>query len=141
MIISLVEHKAREALLLRIKQICLSSSSAWGMAIVKRNAIVETYNEEFITSIKPALVNATAATLYVTENGDLHILWLGTHKSIYANLERVVGHLRSENAGDDATITYHDPCTMIDALASELYGCHPKAPNSATMFQKAGSHA
>lgn len=140
MIISLVEHKAREALLLRIKQICLSASSAWGMAIVKRDSIFETYNEEFIASIKPALVNAIAATVYVTGNGDFHILWLGIHKSINANLERVIGHMRREAASDDA-ITYHDPCTMIDVLASELYGCHAQTSDSSNMLQKAGSHA
>ncbi|HVY11980.1 MAG TPA: response regulator [Alphaproteobacteria bacterium] len=155
MLINLIEHEARTALLSLIEEINWNKSSSWGLAFVKRALLKSQTNDAFLMAVKPALQDAMEAKLFVLENGDFYIVWRGMAKRIHAQLCDVVGRTllrEGAAASPESAVAYFDPQVMGNELgtllraglaqngAAPLHGAEAKTPWHG-MFKKEGLQA
>src|SRR5262245_55628475 len=111
MLISLVEHHAREALLALIENINRVQTSVWGLAFIKRRALRIMMNDEFLMAVKPAFEDVSEAKAFVLENGDIYMAWRGMQKRVHEQLCSIIDKtlLRNEQESPQSAVTYFDP--------------------------------
>ena len=136
MLISLIEQKGRAALLAHIEEINENPASAWGLAVIKRENLREFSNSAFLLAIKPALSDVTEAKLFVLENGDFYISWLGMQKKTYQQLNAVItGSLLRAELKDSGAV-YTDPQIMGDELMAFLRAGETERSDKAVLAAK-----
>ena len=123
MLIGLIEHDAKTALLSHIEEINHSKSSAWGLAVIKRKYLRTMTNDAFVLAIKPLLQDCGAARVYCIDGGDIYVLWLGMQKRIHHELSERVSRtmLRDRVTLDPGSIViYFDPQIMGNEISMLL---------------------
>lgn len=122
MLIQLVEHRAREALLALIEDINRVQTAVWGMAFLKRRALKPISNDEFLLVLKPAFADVSEAKAFVLENGDIYLAWRGMQKRVHDGLLALVGKalLKASDSGAGSSIVYFDPLVMGNELTTLL---------------------
>lgn len=129
MMISLIDRQARAGLLAQIEDINSRSAAAWGLAIVKRENLKDVTNDTFLLAVKPALAQTADARIYVLENGDFYILWLGMQKRVYQAIDAIVAStLRRAEAAHLPGAIYADPLVMANELVAFLRRPENPAP-------------
>lgn len=123
MLIGLIEHDAKTALLSHIEEINRSKSSAWGLAVIKRKYLRRIDNDAFVLMIKPILQDCSAARVFCIEDSDIYIVWLGMQKRVHHDLcELVSRRLLRGNVTLDAgsIVIYFDPQIMGNEISTLL---------------------
>jgi CheY-like chemotaxis protein len=121
MLIHLIEYGAREALLALIEEISRNKTSAWGLALIKRDMLRSMPNDSLVLELKPMLQDVMEARAFVMENGDFYLAWLGMQKRIYNRLCMSMGPLL-RNPGSlvepDSVVVYFDPQVMGNEISA-----------------------
>jgi CheY-like chemotaxis protein len=123
MLVQLIEHRAREELILLIEEMNRVQTSVWGLVFIKRHALKLLTNDAFVAAIKPALTDTPEAKVFVLESGDFYVAWRGMQKRVHDQLSGIVGGslLKNElSPSADAYVTYFDPQVMGNELLTLL---------------------
>jgi CheY-like chemotaxis protein len=121
MLIHLIEYGAREALLALIEEISRNKTSAWGLALIKRDMLRSMRNDSLVLELKPLLQDVMEARAFVMENGDVYLAWLGMQKRVYTRLCMSIGPLLRQPGStvDPASVVaYFDPQVMGNEISA-----------------------
>jgi two-component system chemotaxis response regulator CheY len=121
MLINLVEHRAREALLALIEDINRVQTSVWGLAFIKRRTLKIMNNDGLMMALKPAFADIAEAKLFVLENGDVYVAWRGMQKRVHEQLCEIAGRLLlRESQTTESQVVYFDPLVMGNEITTLL---------------------
>lgn len=131
MLIDAVEQDAENRLITFIKS-DNASTGGWGIIAVRRQALNTASNDSFLLALKPALQDASRATIYFTPQ-TIYVAWTGMRRHVEARLRTAIGSLVKDDtaAADPDIFKYIDPAIdgneLIVRIKAELSETRPQA--------------